>query len=117
MFFMEKNNTIVTFPLKNLSLKDYSGESTKGKDIKYDLTANIIHDGKPESGAFRVQVKHKALDKWFDIQDLNVNQIMAQSVVVSESYIHVYESQNGENKEIKTEIPNNLNHNTIEQKK
>jgi hypothetical protein len=31
------------------------------------------------------------LDKWFDIQDLNVNEILAPSVVVSESYIHVYE--------------------------
>jgi U4/U6.U5 tri-snRNP-associated protein 2 len=93
MFFVEKNNTIVTFPLKNLSLEDYTSENTKNRNIKYNILSNIIHDGKPESGMFRVQVKDKPLDKWFDIQDLNVNQIMPQSVVVSESYIHVYESQ------------------------
>jgi len=55
------------------------------------LLANIIHDGKSNSGTFRSQIKHKILDKWFDIQDLNVNEILAPSVVVSESYIHVYE--------------------------
>jgi len=55
------------------------------------LLANIIHDGKSNSGSFRAQIKHKILDKWFDIQDLNVNEILAPSVVVSESYIHVYE--------------------------
>ena len=38
MFFVEKNNTIVTFPIKNLSLDEQSG-------LKYDLLANIIHDG------------------------------------------------------------------------
>ncbi len=90
MFFVEKNNTIVTFPLRGLSMGDYLPEDIN-KSEKYDILANIIHDGKPGAGLFRVQVKHS--DKWFDIQDLNVNQIMPQSVTVSESYIHVYESQ------------------------
>jgi U4/U6.U5 tri-snRNP-associated protein 2 len=103
-YFTEKNPTIVTFPLKNLSLEgnnnnlinfnllDFCTEETKNKDLKYDLLANVIHDGKPEQGTFRAQVKHKSVDKWFDIQDLTVNNIMPQSVVVSESYIHVYDS-------------------------
>lgn len=91
LFFVEKNNTIVTFPIKNLSLEKYVEEKIINNDLKYDLTANIIHDGKPQSGSFRVQVKNKPNDKWYDIQDLNINQILAQSVVVSESYIHIYE--------------------------
>ena len=91
LFFVEKNNTIVTFPIKNLSLEKYVEEKIINCDLKYDLTANIIHDGKPQSGSFRVQVKNKPNDKWYDIQDLNINQILAQSVVVSESYIHIYE--------------------------
>jgi U4/U6.U5 tri-snRNP-associated protein 2 len=70
---------------------DYSKENTLNKDLKYNLLANIIHDGDAKAGNFRVQVKNKNLDKWFDIQDLYVNEIMAQSVVVSESYIHIYE--------------------------
>jgi U4/U6.U5 tri-snRNP-associated protein 2 len=93
LFFTEKNNTIVNFPIKNLSLEEITGENTLNKNLKYDLLANVIHDGKPDAGSFRVQVKNKALDQWFDIQDLNVAPIMAQSVVVSESYIHAYESK------------------------
>jgi U4/U6.U5 tri-snRNP-associated protein 2 len=96
LFFVEKNNTIVTFPIKNLSLEKYVEEKIMNRNLKYDLTANIIHDGKPQSGSFRVQVKNKPNDKWYDIQDLNINQIMAQSVVVSESYIHIYEGHKSE---------------------
>jgi U4/U6.U5 tri-snRNP-associated protein 2 len=93
LFFVEKNNTIVNFPIKNLSFEECCEEKTINRHLKYDLLANVIHDGKPEGGCFRVQVKNKAMDQWFDIQDLNVTPIMAQSVVVSESYIHAYESQ------------------------
>jgi U4/U6.U5 tri-snRNP-associated protein 2 len=92
MFFVEKNPTIVNFPLKKLSLEEYCEDNIKESLYSYDLLANIIHDGKPGAGTFRAQVKSKGLDTWFDIQDLNVVKIMAQSVVVSESYIHVYES-------------------------
>ena len=95
-FFIEKNNTIVTFPIKNLSLEEYTKEETLNRDLNYDLINNIIHDGKPGQGTFRIQVRHKALDKWFDIQDLTINPIMPQSVVVSESYIHIYESHRRE---------------------
>lgn len=94
LFFVEKNNTIVNFPIKNLSLEEFCESDTINKNLNYDLLANVIHDGKPEGhGYFRVQAKNKAMDQWFDIQDLNVYPIMAQSVVVSESYIHAYESQ------------------------
>ncbi len=93
MFFVEKNNTIVTFPISNLSFENIIQENIPGRDYNYDLSANIIHDGKAEAGAFRVQVKNKSNEKWYDIQDLNINTIMAQSVVVSESYIHIYEGR------------------------
>jgi U4/U6.U5 tri-snRNP-associated protein 2 len=90
-FFVEKNTTIVNFPINDLSFEDICLDSTKNRGIKYNLISNIIHDGKFKGGSFRIQVKNKAFDKWFDIQDLNVNPIMAQSVLVSESYIHLYE--------------------------
>jgi U4/U6.U5 tri-snRNP-associated protein 2 len=65
-----------------------------GRDNQYNLLANVIHDGKFEAGSFRVQIKNKALEKWYEIQDLYVTNIMAQSVIVSESYIHIYEKSN-----------------------
>ena len=100
---MEKNPTIVNFPIKNFDLTDFiwekettekeKRESAKKevKQYKYDLLANIIHDGKVDSGTYRVQVRHKATDEWFDIQDLHVNKIMPQQVTVSESYILIFE--------------------------
>jgi U4/U6.U5 tri-snRNP-associated protein 2 len=85
MFFIEKNPTIVNFATERLVFGDMRG------DHAYDLIANVIHDGKPNSGSFRVQVLNKASGEWYEIQDLSVDKIMPQSVTVSESYIHFYE--------------------------
>ena len=92
MFFIEKNPTIVNFTTEHLTFGDI-------KDHSYNLIANVIHDGKPNQGSFRVQVLNKASKEWFEIQDLTVDKIMSQSVTVSESYIHFYERK----KIIKTE--------------
>ena len=64
---------------------------TKNKNLRYDLMSNVIHDGKPEAGNFRVQVANKNLNQWYEIQDLHINSILAELVVVSESYIQFYE--------------------------
>jgi U4/U6.U5 tri-snRNP-associated protein 2 len=72
-FFMEKNPTIVNFPIKNLDLtelvwqKESAEKEQTKKQYKYDLIANVIHEGKAESGTYRVQVLHKPTDEWFDI--------------------------------------------------
>ena len=39
-FFLEKNPTIVNFPIDSLKLK--AGDET----VEYELLANIIHEGK-----------------------------------------------------------------------
>ena len=85
MFFIEKNPTIVNFASERLSFGDMNNTHT------YNLIANVIHDGKPNHGTFRVQVLNKASSEWYEIQDLTVDKIMPQSVTVSESYIHFYE--------------------------
>ncbi len=59
-FFMEKNPTIVNFPIKNLDLTElvWEKEGSEGtqtkKQYKYDLIANVIHEGKAEGGNYRV---------------------------------------------------------------
>lgn len=83
MFFTEKNPTIVNFTTENLTFSE--------NNIRYDLMSNIIHDGKPNQGTFRIQIRHKGRNEWYEIQDLNVEKIVSQSVIVSESYIHFYE--------------------------
>ena len=95
-FFMEKNPTIVNFQLENLVLEEHGLSNLKNKKENkkekiYSLISNIIHDGKPGDANFRVQIKNKERNEWFEIQDIHVQKILAESVAVCESYIHFYE--------------------------
>jgi U4/U6.U5 tri-snRNP-associated protein 2 len=59
----------VNFPVKNLELKDYIPlPKPKGNEklrSKYDLIANIVHDGKPGEGCYRVFVQRKSEEAWY----------------------------------------------------
>ncbi|KAG0568606.1 hypothetical protein KC19_6G032600 [Ceratodon purpureus] len=96
-FFMEKNPTLVNFPVKNLELKDYiplptSADGEKQR-TKYDLIANLVHDGKPGEGSYRVFVQRKSDEMWYEMQDLHVNETLPQMVALSETYMQIYEQQ------------------------
>ena len=87
-FFMEKNITIVNFPLKDLKLGEYIGSE---QNETYDLISNIVHEGKNyNDGNYRIQSRLGKTDKWLEIQDLIVKEIMPEQVLVSESYILIY---------------------------
>jgi len=136
-WFIEKNPTLVNFPLKNLDMKAYVKADNPTPDelgrmsvaeltkrmkkrkiptdgivekmdmvdklvdsyermtmpTKYDLIANICHDGKPDKGTYRVHVFHRPTDTWFEMQDLHVwsTETMPQLVALSETYIQIYE--------------------------
>ncbi|MQL84256.1 hypothetical protein Taro_016757 [Colocasia esculenta] len=94
-FFVEKNPTLVNFPVKNLELKDYIPLPTPKEDeklrSKYDLIANIVHDGKPGEGSYRVFVQRKSEELWFEMQDLHVTETLPQMVALSETYMQIYE--------------------------
>lgn len=96
-FFKEKNPTLVNFPVKNLELKDYIPLPTpkEGEKLrsKYDLIANIVHDGKPEDGYYRVFVQRKSEELWYEMQDLHVSETLPQMVALSEAYMQIYEQQ------------------------
>eukprot|EP01134_Creolimax_fragrantissima_P006026 CFRG6026T1 len=91
-FFLEKNPTIVNFPVKNLELKDFVDEKATGQ-TRYDLIANIVRDGPPNSGTYRVHVLHKGSDSWFQIEDLIVTDILPQIITLSEAYLQIYQLQ------------------------
>jgi len=59
----------VNFPVKNLELKDYiplaPPKENKKLRSKYDLIANIVHDGKPGEGYYRVFVQRKSEELWY----------------------------------------------------
>lgn len=67
-FLMCYLSVTVNFPVKNLELKDYI-PLPKSKDgekqrTKYDLIANLVHDGKPGEGSYRVFVQRKSDEMW-----------------------------------------------------
>ncbi|ETN72198.1 ubiquitinyl hydrolase 1 [Necator americanus] len=96
-WFVEKNPTIVNFPISNVDLFDCLSEDTRRehKYTTYDLVANIVHDGKPDSGTYRIQLVHvvrwfKGSRKWFELEDLHVKEILPQMIVLAESYIQIW---------------------------
>ncbi|KAL8461577.1 hypothetical protein ACS0TY_032092 [Phlomoides rotata] len=96
-FFVEKNPTLVNFPVKNLELKDYIPLPVRNENeklrSKYDLIANIVHDGKPGEGSYRVFVQRKSEELWYEMQDLHVSETLPQMVALSETYMQIYEQQ------------------------
>lgn len=95
-FYIEKNPTIVNFPVKNIDLSEYLTDEVKARHPEpvYDLVANIVHDGEPESGTYRCHILHKGTAKWYELQDLHVKEIEPQMLTLTESYIQIYEMQN-----------------------
>ena len=68
-FNLRNIRVTVNFPVKNLELKDYiplpkPKENDKLRS-KYDLIANIVHDGKPGEGCYRVFVQRKSEEAWY----------------------------------------------------
>jgi U4/U6.U5 tri-snRNP-associated protein 2 len=102
-WFIEKNPTIVNFSISNVDLYDCMAEDVKGKNkyTTYDLIANIVHDGKPqsvahkgdlavESSTYRVQVLQQGTGKWFELEDLHVKEVLPQTITLAESYIQIW---------------------------
>lgn len=94
-WFVEKNPTIVNFPIKNLDLFECLSTDAKNrlKFATYDLISNIVHDGGPKAGAgsYRIQLLHKGTGKWFELEDLHVKEILPQMITLTESYIQIWE--------------------------
>mmetsp|Transcript_30284 Transcript_30284/g.84643 ORF Transcript_30284/g.84643 Transcript_30284/m.84643 type:complete len:392 (+) Transcript_30284:458-1633(+) len=94
-WFVEKNHTIVHFPVQNLEMKDFvddQGNAIQG--TKYNLLANIRHEGDDlKGGQCTVDVLHKANDQWYELQDLEVKDTIPQLIALSESYIQIWERQ------------------------
>jgi U4/U6.U5 tri-snRNP-associated protein 2 len=113
---VEKNPTLVTFPVRGLELRD-TLPLPSGCPSTYDLVANVVHEGKPGEGAFRAQVLHRADSLWYapgsrlcarpcaprrltravpaalryEAQDLSVAEVLPQQVALSEALLLVYE--------------------------
>ncbi|CAD7087095.1 unnamed protein product [Hermetia illucens] len=92
-FFLEKNPTIVNFPIKNVDFGDILTPENRRlhPSTKYNLVANIVHDGEPKKGTYRVHILHKSNGQWYEMQDLHVTNILPQMITLTEAYIQIYE--------------------------
>ncbi|CAD7971168.1 unnamed protein product [Amoebophrya sp. A25] len=92
-YFVEKNPTIVNFPLKDLDLRNYLQPAAVAlnPETRYNLVASVTHEGKPKGGAYKIHVSHKALEKWHEIQDLRVTEVLPQAVALAEAYMLIYQ--------------------------
>ncbi|KAJ2452176.1 U4 U6.U5 tri-snRNP-associated protein [Coemansia sp. RSA 2336] len=112
-FAVEKNPTVVNFPVRSLPFGQLLPQNTRemrGRDTTYDLVINICHVGEqlPQSSPdaaqpdvtaettgsgespFMVYIRNEANGKWFMLHDLQVKPIMPQMLFLSDSYIQVW---------------------------
>lgn len=66
---------------------------SKHKHTRYNLIANVVHDGEPNKGTYRVHILQKSTGQWFEMQDLHVTNILPQMITLTEAYIQIYELQ------------------------
>ena len=55
----------------------------------YDLIANICVD--PKLNGYKVHLLSKGNQQWFEIHDLDLQEIMPQMIFLSETYIQIWE--------------------------
>ncbi|VDL57574.1 unnamed protein product [Hymenolepis diminuta] len=93
IFTLEKNPTIVNFPIKSIDFGELLDDEARAqhKHTIYDLVANVVHDGPatPGAGTHRIFVLQRGTDKWFEMQDLHVQEVLPQMIPLSESLIQV----------------------------
>ncbi|KAF4651365.1 hypothetical protein FOL46_000354 [Perkinsus olseni] len=96
-FTVEKNPTLVRFPLKGLDMKDWIHPTWHNinEHTKYDLVGLVSHSGQPEAGmgVYKAYVLHSKTNQWQETHDLNVAPILPQSVALMETYIQVYQRE------------------------
>uniref|UniRef100_A0A5K3F6Y6 ubiquitinyl hydrolase 1 n=1 Tax=Mesocestoides corti TaxID=53468 RepID=A0A5K3F6Y6_MESCO len=94
VFTLEKNPTIVNFPIKSIDFGELLDQDARSqhKYTIYDLVANVVHDGPPTPGAgtHRIFVLQRGTGKWFEMQDLHVSEVLPQMIPLSESLIQVW---------------------------
>lgn len=109
-FVSERNPTIVTFPVHSLDMAPFVEPNPSvqkpGEPIWYDLVANITHEavkkrddsveGEVEGKVWRVQVRDRAGDGWFGIQDLWVERERGETLFTKEAYVMVWERRRGQ---------------------
>ena len=57
----------------------YGGVGCAGAASKYDLVANLVHDGAAARGVYRAHIQRRSEGAWYEVQDLHVVDILPQA--------------------------------------
>ncbi|KAL1951241.1 hypothetical protein VTO73DRAFT_390 [Trametes versicolor] len=100
-FVEEKNPTVVNFPLRGLDFREYLDAPASHPSTVYDLIANVTHESAAgtthdkESTVWKVHLRAGAgggeNERWFQIQDLIVEEIRKEMIVLGETILQIWE--------------------------
>ncbi|KAH7922861.1 cysteine proteinase [Leucogyrophana mollusca] len=100
-FVEEKNPTIVTFPLRGLDFRDYLDAPPSHPLTTYDLIANVTHESvagttrDKENTIWKVHLRAAGGggegEKWFQIQDLIVEETRKEMIFLGETVLQIWE--------------------------
>ncbi|KAF8908813.1 cysteine proteinase [Mucidula mucida] len=96
VFVEEKNPTIVNFPLRGLDMREYLS-GTHPQPILYDLVANVVHESvagttrDKENTVWKVHLL--AGERWYQIQDLIVEEVRKEMIFLGETVLQVWEQR------------------------
>ncbi|OBZ68492.1 putative mRNA-splicing protein ubp10 [Grifola frondosa] len=101
IFVEEKNPTIVNFPLRGLDFRDYLDAPSSHPPTTYDLIANVTHESAAgttrdkESTVWKVHLRAGGgggeNERWFQIQDLIVEEIRKEMIFLGETVLQIWE--------------------------
>lgn len=95
IFYTNSSHFFCILSNRNVDFGDILTEENrqKHKHTRYNLIANVVHDGEPNKGTYRVHILQKSTGQWFEMQDLHVTNILPQMITLTEAYIQIYELQ------------------------
>ncbi|KAL5495031.1 UBP10 [Sanghuangporus weigelae] len=100
-FVEEKNPTIVNFPLRGIDFREYLDAPPNHPGTVYDLIANVVHESVAGTTRDKVNTAWKIHlragggggenEKWFQIQDLIVEEVRKEMIFLGETVIQIWE--------------------------
>ena len=88
---INKINTKVNFPLKDLDISKYTLSKDENRPVKYDLFAVANHYGSLSFGHYTAFCKNSINEKWYEFNDSCVCEITDLSKIVSQyAYVLFY---------------------------
>ncbi|KAH8099693.1 spindle pole body protein [Cristinia sonorae] len=100
-FVEEKNPTIVNFPLRGVDFREYLDAPSSHPPTLYDLIANVTHESAAGTTRDKESTVWKVLlragsgggdnEKWYQIQDLIVEEIRKEMIILGETVLQIWE--------------------------